>query len=81
MEKVEAIQLSPDRTFVVGLSTAIAVDDPNLTVQWSPGQLTNGEQSVDCPYNFVTGSIELIRSELHKRIDDIIDKLYGDENV
>ena len=28
-------RLDPDKTFVFGLSTAIAMDDPNLTVQWS----------------------------------------------
>ncbi|KKN13082.1 hypothetical protein LCGC14_1010060 [marine sediment metagenome] len=78
MKDANPTRLDNDKTFVFGFSTAIAIDDPKLTIKWTPGTITNGQESTECPYEFMAGSLELIRTELHKRIDDIIGELYGD---
>ena len=76
MQSIDIKRLSPDKGYVIGISLMAGVDDPKVVIEYEPAEVKSGEQVQKMEFAFYAGETELIRSELHKFVDDTIDNLY-----
>lgn len=71
MEPIKIEELSPEQSAVVGIAM---VAHPRILAS-SPAKISDGESSLDVPLQFYRGELNVIRTELHKIIDEGIDTL------
>lgn len=72
---VDVEKLSPDKKTVVGFAI---VGHPDIKYA-SPATLTanpTDDNPLEVPLKFFSGSLELIRAEIHNRVDNAINILY-----
>lgn len=71
MTPIHVHQLSPDRTSLVGVSL---VADASILAS-EPAFVTDGKTKLEVPLRFYSGDLNLIRTELHRLVDEAVDAL------
>ena len=71
MKPIHVHRVSPDRSHLVGISI---VADPSIMAS-EPAFVTDGESKLEVPLRFYGGELNLIRTELHRLIDEAINAL------
>lgn len=71
MEKISVKELSPERGPIFGIAL-VAHSDIELC---RPGVVSDSKGSINVPFLFYRGDLEMVRTELHNLIDHAIDSL------
>lgn len=71
MEPIQIKKLSPDISPIVGF---VLVAHSKIT-ETSPASVGDGTTEMDVPLTFYSGNLEMIRADLHSRIDEGIDMI------
>jgi hypothetical protein len=71
MSPIKAKSLSADKKQIVGF----AMVSHNGIVGSKPAVVSNGTEELEIPLTFLTGNLMLIRTEIHRLIDEMMDQL------
>ena len=71
LERIKVERVTPDTRPIVGI---VIVADKNIA-QSSPAIISDGRKTSEAPLKFYSGDLNMIRTELHRAVDEAIDVL------
>lgn len=71
LQSIKVNKVSSDQSTIVGIAL---VAHPTI-VGSAPAMVTDGDDILEVPFRFYAGNLNLVRSELHKMVDDAIEAL------